>query len=116
MKTSLGGIDTHTHISYNDDGSVKEMINLITQHQLTSLKHSKHQEYWRCVGPTADDAELPVGPWMASKIRNTRVIRDTHVNTNLAGTDDCQTGTDPGKPGPVTVFRQSNSPGPGPVL
>ena len=51
-----------------------------------------------------------------SKIRDTRVIRDTHVNTYLAGTDDCQTGTGPGKPGPVPVFRQSNGPGPGPVL
>ena len=43
MKTSLGGIDTHTHISYNDDGSVKKTINLITQHQLASLEHLKRQ-------------------------------------------------------------------------
>ena len=44
------------------------------------------------------------------------VIRDTYVNTYLVGTDDCQTGTGPGKPGPVPEFRQSNGPGPGPVL
>ena len=49
------------------------------------------------------------------KIRDTRVIHNTHVNTYLAGTDDCQTGTGPGKPGPLPVFRQSNGPGPGPV-
>ena len=29
-------------------------------------------------------------------MRDTRVIRDTHVNTYLALTDDCHTGTGPG--------------------
>ena len=50
------------------------------------------------------------------KIRDTRVIRDTHVKTYLAETDDCQTGTGPGKLGPILVFRQSNGPGPRLVL
>ena len=50
------------------------------------------------------------------KIRDKRVIRDTHVNTCLAETGPGQTETGPEKSGPVPVLRQSNGPGPGPVL
>ena len=53
---------------------------------------------------------------LASKIRDKRVIRDTHVNTFLAETGPGQTETGLEKSGPVPVLRQSNGPGPGPVL
>ena len=51
-----------------------------------------------------------------SKIRDKRVIRDTHVNTCLAKTGPGQTKSGPEKLGPVPVLRQSNGPGPRPVL
>ena len=50
------------------------------------------------------------------KIRDTRIIGDTHVNTFLAGTGDCQPRTGPRFRGPVLDFRQSNGPRPGSVL
>ena len=68
------------------------------------------------------DGQIPAhlrviqGPIDTSKIRDKRVIRDTHVNTCLAETGPGQTETGPERSGPVPVLRQSNGPGPRPVL
>ena len=65
METSMGGIVTCTTISYNNDGTVKDTVNLITQHQLAKLELLQRQAYKRYVGLLAGDAELSKGPWEA---------------------------------------------------
>ena len=52
---------------------------------------------------------------MVWKIRDTRAIRDTHLNTCLAGDRSPPEGIGPRQRGPVPKFRQSNGPRRGPV-
>ena len=79
MGTSLGGIVTCTTISYNDNGTVKETVDLIIRHQLAKLELLQCQVYKRYVGPLADDAELPNGRWMARVLDPSNSIDDQNT-------------------------------------
>ena len=75
----MGGIVTRTVISHNDDGTVKDTVNLITQHQLAKLELLQRQVYKRYVGPLADGAELAKVPWGARVLDPSNSIDDQNT-------------------------------------
>ena len=75
----MGGIVTCAAISYNDNGTVKDTVNLSTQHQLAKLELLQRQAYKRYVGPLADDAELSKVPWGARVLDPSNSIDDQNT-------------------------------------
>ena len=60
--TSLRGIITQVPSRYNDDGSVAETVNLITQHQLADFETLKRQAHARYKKPVDNNHALPALP------------------------------------------------------